>query len=229
MKLICPSCSTGYVFNSRDLGPNGRRVRCARCSHVWFQPPESLPDSEILETLAPRPERQFVSEDAKLPALPDRYKFADRLGWAILVLLIVGSLSGSYLFRNSIMQSWPETRTLYRLIGLAATEPAEQVPDPGPVKQTLMVRDLNYSFVEAGGDRAGVLVLQGNIVNTGSLPRSVPNLRVGLLDERGAEIQDWVFTPPITELAAGALAPFTTQLESPSPAVRSAAVTFIAE
>lgn len=46
MKIICPACSADYAIANDMLGPNGRKVKCATCSHVWRALPE--PEEEIV-------------------------------------------------------------------------------------------------------------------------------------------------------------------------------------
>ncbi len=52
MILTCPECKSRYVVNPGALMPNGRTVRCAKCSHSWF---ENKPDSEM-EVIKPQEE-----------------------------------------------------------------------------------------------------------------------------------------------------------------------------
>ena len=40
MILECPSCSARFMLSSDALGSKGREVRCGKCAHMWFQPPE---------------------------------------------------------------------------------------------------------------------------------------------------------------------------------------------
>jgi len=35
MLIVCPNCATSYDVDAASLGPNGRKVRCARCKEVW--------------------------------------------------------------------------------------------------------------------------------------------------------------------------------------------------
>ena len=49
MILTCPSCATSYFTPDEAIGPNGRKVRCKTCAHVWHA---SLND-EPLELDAP--------------------------------------------------------------------------------------------------------------------------------------------------------------------------------
>ncbi|PZP55802.1 MAG: hypothetical protein DI586_05740 [Micavibrio aeruginosavorus] len=49
MILNCPSCSAKFMVSSEALGDHGRDVRCSKCGHIWFQPPDrdSLDDLSI--------------------------------------------------------------------------------------------------------------------------------------------------------------------------------------
>lgn len=47
MKIVCPTCSADYTIAEDMLGPNGRKVKCARCANVWHAVPE--PESPVLE------------------------------------------------------------------------------------------------------------------------------------------------------------------------------------
>jgi predicted Zn finger-like uncharacterized protein len=39
MLIVCPSCATSYDVELASLQPDGRRVRCVRCHHVWRAEP----------------------------------------------------------------------------------------------------------------------------------------------------------------------------------------------
>ncbi len=39
MKIACPSCDTKYALNSDALGTHGRKMKCAKCAHVWTARP----------------------------------------------------------------------------------------------------------------------------------------------------------------------------------------------
>lgn len=44
MILTCPECKARYIVNPKALLPRGRTVRCAKCSHSWF---EDKPKEEV--------------------------------------------------------------------------------------------------------------------------------------------------------------------------------------
>lgn len=41
MIVSCPACSTSFAVDDSLIGPSGRKVRCAKCSHRWHQMPVS--------------------------------------------------------------------------------------------------------------------------------------------------------------------------------------------
>lgn len=46
MKIACPNCSTKYALKEQALGDSGRKMKCAKCDHVWL----ALPPQEIEAT-----------------------------------------------------------------------------------------------------------------------------------------------------------------------------------
>lgn len=57
MIVACPQCQTRFVAPLEKFLPDGRKVRCAKCSHAWFQAPE-------------RPESIAAQPDPVAPASP---------------------------------------------------------------------------------------------------------------------------------------------------------------
>lgn len=37
MYIACPNCQTKFVVTNNQIGINGRRVKCSKCSHIWYQ------------------------------------------------------------------------------------------------------------------------------------------------------------------------------------------------
>ena len=51
MLIHCSACNSKYLVNSADLKPDGRMVKCASCSHQWYQEPSK--EEEILFSSVP--------------------------------------------------------------------------------------------------------------------------------------------------------------------------------
>lgn len=49
MILTCPSCTMRYIVSEGAIGPHGRTVRCAHCSHQWFEQAEEGLDEALFD------------------------------------------------------------------------------------------------------------------------------------------------------------------------------------
>lgn len=86
MKITCPKCDTSYNIGANSVGPEGRSVRCSRCSEEWYidseghsiaPPPDEpeLADAEEDEQAASRASDDewsaaFAEETEDKPAAP---------------------------------------------------------------------------------------------------------------------------------------------------------------
>lgn len=64
MLISCPACGTNFSIPDNALGATGRKLKCAKCAHKWFQAP--LPDEEDdtdLDLAGP----SFSNSDFKVP------------------------------------------------------------------------------------------------------------------------------------------------------------------
>src|SRR5258706_10821068 len=142
MILTCPSCSTRYQADSARFAPPGRNVRCAKCSHVWFQ---AAPEHE----LEPEPERAIAppepapamgaghspltgappggfgaepADDRVFPAdeedRPLGVRIAQSAGWLVLFLLVASIGWASVQYRQAIANLWPPSASIYAVIGM---------------------------------------------------------------------------------------------------------------
>ncbi len=63
MIITCPECATQFFVPDDKIGPNGRKVRCARCAHSWRQEPAPPPRER-----APKPEIDDDDDPFATPA-----------------------------------------------------------------------------------------------------------------------------------------------------------------
>ena len=65
--IICPVCDTRYETKA-VFPPEGRKVRCSKCSHVWQAQPVAAPEPPA--PMAPRPQAQPQPAPAARPPQP---------------------------------------------------------------------------------------------------------------------------------------------------------------
>ena len=233
MKLVCPSCESGFLVEATALGPSGRKVRCGRCGNSWLALPveadtERTPAAPRTRS-ADRPDRSAdsapgPSDTLRKPAEIDetrrRSRSARRMpgsaparaaslgGWALFVLVAAALVVGVVVGRQQIMAWAPDTELLYALVGLADEAPIPELPS------------VQLRLQEVTSDRRQVngmseLVIEGQIFNPTDEPQDVPPLVATLMDPTGIELKRWVFAAETEVLPPGGRVAFQTSTENP--------------
>lgn len=228
MILTCPACRTRYQTDGSRFAPPGRNVRCAKCSHVWFQAPlevetELEPEPQIT---APDDARTAAGEgvhgavrgpmSADAPAFGTAGEQSGRLaviaGWAGLIGFMVAVAWSAIEFRQTVASLWPQSASLYAVIGM-------------PVNLVgLALEDVATSRKIENG--RNTLSVSGTIVNITGRELPVPQVYVTLSDAADQELYRWSFSVGIAMLPPGAASPFVTQLSDPPPEARTIDVAF---
>jgi predicted Zn finger-like uncharacterized protein len=221
MILTCPECATRYQTDAAAFQPSGRKVRCAKCGHVWFQePPQPEPaEIEIAPEPAPEPAQpapQAEPADAapeqayeELPPAIQRLpldKIALGAGWVGLAaaVLVIGWSAVSY--RQDIATLWPQSSSLYSALGLKVNA------------RGIAFSDVSRRY-ETEDDQV-VLAVSGDIVNVSRRELPVPPVQVTLTGTDARALYHWNFTPDATTLKPGAHVHFLTRLSNPPGAAR---------
>ena len=249
MIITCPSCATRYEIAPKNLGPAGRMVRCTNCSHRWFVTQDETAAPSGRAESGPADSDDRMAADARGPAdtdsvaepgippspldrAPDlggpdqgsdtsgqtrRAPAATRstaatIGW-LAVLLILLILTGLVLGRNELVALAPQTAPFYQRVGLPVTQPIG-LELAGIVSERL------------AGDNGDTLRITGAVRNVAGAERTVPRLRVALLDSARDEVLVREIELPQAVLAAGASTRFSVDLENPPPDARNFSVTF---
>lgn len=237
MILTCPQCSTRYQTDVAQFMPAGRKVRCAKCGHVWFQDapapepevpvvheetPPSQPEPEP-EPVYPRraayapPEPEYEEEEDVTQVARPRSSLFRRLalglGWAALAAIVVVMCWAGVHFRQGVATLFPQSATLYRVVGL-------RVNTMGIEFHNKLAR-----FETENGQ--SVLLISGNLVNITSLERTVPLIRVSLSDDDRRELYHWIFSSNVATLAPGQTVVFQTRLPSPPLTARHIELRFV--
>ena len=231
MILTCPACATRYRVDEQEFeGSVGRTVRCANCGHLWYeahpaprmpnagQPaemsvtrlasaadpaapeaaPVAVPPLEIPTRAATRPPRARSPASGILRAV------------ALFGAVVIGAI---FFYYHSAIDQHAALPPHAALDQPAATPP--QQPGTG-----LMIRNITPERTPSG------LIVNGEIVNSGSIARDIPRLRVVLQDSGGAEVQFKTVDPPKARVQPGEVVRFETPFADPPDAATGVVVTF---
>ncbi|MGD9507208.1 MAG: DUF3426 domain-containing protein [Geminicoccaceae bacterium] len=188
MIITCPACHAQFHLQPNALGAKGRTVRCSSCGERWFAEPfgEPLPETATTpESSAPRSAGRRLSLTVVLAG--------------VLVALLLAALVAS---RDQIASRVPAMISFYQSLGLSLEVPLG-----------IEFRSLASERRDAEG--RPVLVVTGEITNISAQPRSVPPIRVAVLDAQRRELKHGLFDPPEAALAPGGVARFEVAMAAP--------------
>ncbi|HMK79600.1 MAG TPA: MJ0042-type zinc finger domain-containing protein [Xanthobacteraceae bacterium] len=191
------------VTDAPPLAPTDSADRDAAAAARKFDP--GTPDD--IETIAARRARHTYSDRKQKLTLRQRI-----LSVPTLIVVLAAILIGALNFRAAMVRHFPQTASLFSLLGL-------------PVN----LRGLSFMDVKSRGefvDGAMVLVIEGTIVNLTPHPLEVPRLRFGLRNSAGHEVYAWTALPTKSTLGSGDGLAFRTRLASPPADGRDVIVRF---
>jgi len=182
--------------------------------------PEIEPEAVVAEPEAPRsveavPQpRAYVETpalDAPQESAPIRTSAWPRriglgLGWAGLALIVLSIGMASSLYRQQIVEAWPQAASLYAKLGMKVNAGG------------LEFDEVKYHVDTQDGQ--SVLEVTGTLINVTKRDMPVPQVRVTLSGEDKHELYHWTFAPDVLTLRPGQSTRFTTRLTSPPAAAR---------
>src|SRR5581483_11847058 len=216
MILTCPTCGTRYQADEAKFPPEGRMVRCAKCSHVWHQQgPVAAPEPDVAEiapereaalnsrsapegepepsfsglrAFAPRPDAaMLVDEDDEREPIAWGAMLGVAAGWVALIAVVLVIGYSAVKYRQEIAMIWPQSAGVYSTLGLKVNN-----------------RGIDFAHVDyhrESEDGQVVLAVTGTIVNDGDRELPVPqSVRVTLSDAANHELYHWNFTPNVQTL-----------------------------
>jgi len=226
MEITCPNCTTRFAVPENAVGPNGRKVRCSHCNHVWHATPEDLteftpeplaaalnPQSTTLaaaptwETPPTAPE-PMLPRDRRLPPPPMAQPRRNNV-WLVVGILLIVVVAALYVFRVQVVERLPQAAEIYRLAGVP-------IADVGTELKMVDVQFSGHSIASLPQIR-----VQGLIHNESDEPLDVPALELMLLDRSGATLTNRVFQPPQARIDARGIIRFQYDLDGDASEVGS--------
>ncbi|TXM73945.1 hypothetical protein FV222_19745 [Methylobacterium sp. WL103] len=256
MLIVCPTCASEYRIDTARVGTEGRSVRCAACRETWFvSPAEVVAAHEAELQAASAAADEAVSAEAwaeasaavreaatpetidNVPDAPRRAKAgkpkpgykplgkgagkgADKGGVAALSpalaagLVVLAAIPLACLARVQVVQALPQAAGLFARIGL-------------PVNlRGIEIRDATALRNQAGGERPGELVVEGDLVGTARNGMPVPPISVLVRDAAERVVKTYTIAPPRSRLAQGETARFAARFPDPPEQGRGIEVRF---
>ena len=201
MIVQCPECNTRYNLDDERIGPQGSKVRCTRCKHVFRvanpgassveetvdqlfnQAPDlfdNTADTSADQEPASRATREELAVDDALPRKKGRAR--QILLWLLLVILIViGVGIGTYYYAPQLLDNTGTGAFVGKKV-------EEQKQDTEAVIPEIALENVRQYFVK--NEKIGqVFVVEGKAVNGFTVPKELVKLRIRLFDETGKVIE----------------------------------------
>jgi predicted Zn finger-like uncharacterized protein len=210
MIIVCPNCTTRFAVADAAFAKGARKLKCARCEHIWFHS-ASGPEEYVAPPPAevpPAPPQAAAAEAvrgaaARTPSWDDiDASKRRRIPW--LGILAGGCLAfavAAVAMRDVVTSVWPQSKDLYAAIGLT------------PAEQGIEIR--NGGYERQYKDGVAMLAIAGEVHNPSRKEQPVPLVRIALRDNEAREIFSWNVEAGVKTLQPGETKAFRTTLASP--------------
>jgi predicted Zn finger-like uncharacterized protein len=250
MILTCPSCRTRYQADAARFVAPGRKVRCAKCGHVWFEAapaadlefepdPVVTPAAPVHEP-GPPVAAEVPSPAAVAEAAPPERRSGNLRAGPVSKDSISAPVETRRVRRGAAFlqtAGWAVLIFLIAAMGWAGVQYRQTIASRWPQSASLYaavglpvnVRGIeltNISYQQEYEDGQPVLSVTGKVVNISNRELPVPEIRVVLLDGAKHELYHWNFDAGIPTLKPGGESTFVTRLSSPPPEARNLNVRF---
>jgi predicted Zn finger-like uncharacterized protein len=196
MIIGCPNCSSRFLVKAEAIGENGRKVKCARCKHVWFQQPDVEALKAAVESNAVEVPKEIepVPEGSNVPAIPKK-KANIFLKIAALISFIFFVFTLSLVASHKIV---PKMSFYYSLFGIYDTT-------------DMALYDVKVEKVTAG--KYNDVLISGKIANESEIEKRLPALRMTILSETGESLRTVTLAPQGLVIKANEKMDFNDKIE----------------
>jgi predicted Zn finger-like uncharacterized protein len=229
MIIQCPACNTRFAVKPTAIPEQGRKVRCAKCQHRWFQGPLVAHANDMDEQPERAPEdnpardfSMFIEENGgestfHMDDMPSFTNSPQRMavqpttqhapGWMKYVaasLAIFGVLGGMVVFQDSV-RALPMMDVAYGLMGMRPTD-------------GLVIAEADVQILP--GRQQTSYFIKGSVKNTTDEERMMPVLRITLADAEGLPVSSTDYGQEDLRIMPGEAVPFSAELKHRSTRVQ---------
>lgn len=218
MIVQCPNCDTKYNLEEAVLGSDGARVRCIRCSHVFFVAPPGGPNleqeanqsDEEFDWLKEMDESgsagnagnaaghddDFLGQGGELPSKDSGISLeiqASEEPKNKVLTYVIAALVIAIIGLGAFLYSRPAMDLVSSWFGSAETEEAKEPEVLGPDEvQLISLQNVRQYFVT--NEKIGQLfVIEGKARNDFSVPMELIKIEASLFDAQGQVVEQKEF------------------------------------
>jgi predicted Zn finger-like uncharacterized protein len=238
MYLICPACNARYALENKKLSTGVKKVRCARCKHVWEADLSLLAGDagDSPAVVAPLPPQK--EETVSTPKVDDKTT-KKKAAWPSLMIAAKALLAGCRdpktlmsvflvailcfitlfllfrLFEGPVLQAWPRMAGFYDVIR------------PVPPKLGAEFDVIGVKAEQRPIDGILSLIVTGVLVNKSEEVVTLPDIELTALGSDNSVVRIWRVERQQKELAGKAKMPFSTKIRYPGSNVADITIAFV--
>lgn len=166
MIIVCPECSAKFAVKTDLIGTEGRKVRCAKCKHDWFQKPDEKALGELAAAnIHEEPkEAKPIPEGSNVPAVKAA-KAPMPLKVAFACVAVLFAFTMSIINANNIL---PGMSSYYGMLGIHDSK-------------GFALYDIKVKKVES--DKYNDLLVSGKIMNESEDKKYLPDVRLTIYNK----------------------------------------------
>jgi len=207
MILACPNCHARFMVNDAAFGTVARRVRCGKCRHDWEAAPPA-PEAIAIDTVIPPLVADPIPPGSNLPAIPTTSGKQKVIKAAKAITAVGVMVLGGWLLLTTVLGSFMFT-----------------TGSNGPV---LTLGEIKTRY-EENTSNSYVLVVEGDIRNTGNEDGIIPPIRVIVKDAEGKTLNEGMASVQRAELLVNDRTDFVYSVDPVPDGISEVTVEFVTE